>query len=506
MSTMSTTPARDPSGAAGADDDDSGAILADRYRIGERLGEGGMGAVYRAEHLGLKKPVAVKLLHRVFAACDEIGARFQREAFVGGRLDHPNCVTVMDFGVRDDGAFFLVMELLRGETLLARLEREHRLPWQRALHIARHVLRGIAHAHAQGVVHRDLKPANIFLEPTDDDPDFAKVLDFGIAKLVASAGGGDPTLTQAGATLGTPTYLSPEQALGKSLDAATDLYSLSVVMFEMITGTPPFLEDDALSQLRAHTAAPVPSFAEVAPDVAVPPAVEALVRRGLAKDPKDRVASAAEMIAIIDEIRFSHGHGHATPARLATPWPTTAELDRTGSAPLELPRRWPRVALAGGAAAVLVIGVAAALLTGDGPAASAPVALGGRTPTGRAPAASAPIAVPVPVAVPAPPVPVVDRAMVLKAARHDLETGRTCAARKEAVIKLRELGDPAAIPALRRARVRERGGFLGMGAKNVNACLRAEADAAIAELKALLPESEREEPPARAPARPRPAR
>jgi hypothetical protein len=502
MSTLSTTPAPAP---AGGDHDDSGAILADRYRIGERLGEGGMGAVYRAEHLGLKKPVAVKLLHRVFASCDEIGARFQREAFVGGRLDHPNCVTVMDFGVRDDGAFFLVMELLRGETLLARLEREHRVPWQRALHIARHVLRGIAHAHAQGVVHRDLKPANIFLEPTDDDPDFAKVLDFGIAKLIASAGG-DPTLTQAGATLGTPTYLSPEQALGKELDAATDLYSLSVVLFEMITGTPPFLEDDALSQLRAHTTAPVPTFAEVAPDVSVPPAVEALVRRGLAKDPKDRVASAAEMVAIIDEIRFSHGHGHVAPSRLATPWPTTADLDRTGSAPLEIPRRWPRFALAGGAAAVLVIGVAAALLTGDAPAASAPVA------RPAASAARAPLAAPAKVAAPAPtppalvPVPVIDRAMLFKAAKHDLETGRTCAARKDAVVRLRALGDPAAIPALRRARVRERGGFLGMGARNVNACLRAEADAAIAELKALLPEGSPERAPPKASARPRPAR
>jgi serine/threonine-protein kinase len=478
MSTLSTTPAPAPGSDDAGDGVGTGTILAGRYRIGERLGEGGMGAVYRAEHLGLKKPVAVKLLHRVFAACDEIGARFQREAFVGGRLDHPNCVTVMDFGVREDGAFFLVMELLRGETLLARLEREQRLPWQRALHIARHVLRGIAHAHAQGVVHRDLKPANIFLEPTDDDPDFAKVLDFGIAKLIAAAAGGDPTLTQAGATLGTPTYLSPEQALGKELDAATDLYSLSVVLFEMITGTPPFLEDDALSQLRAHTTAPIPSFAEVAPEISVPPAVEALVRRGLAKDPRDRVASAAEMIAIIDEIRFSHGH---TLARPGTPWPVSADPDT--SAFTTVPRRWPRLALAGGAAAVLVIGVAAALLTGDAPASSLPA------PRNRAAGATAPataaVAVPVPVAVPAPPA--VDREMLVKAAKHDLESGRTCAARKAAVGRLRELGDPSAIPALRRARVRERGGFLGMGAKNINACLRAEADAAIAHLKTLEP-------------------
>jgi eukaryotic-like serine/threonine-protein kinase len=448
-------------------------MLAGRYRIGELLGEGGMGAVYRGEHLGLQKPVAIKLLHRSFAAHDEIGARFQREAFVGGRLDHPNCVTVMDFGIREDGAFFLVMELLRGQTLQALLDRDERVPWQRALHIARHVLRGLAHAHGQGVVHRDIKPANIFLEPTDDDPDFAKVLDFGIAKLLAAAARGGTTLTQVGATLGTPTYLSPEQAMGQELDPATDLYSLSIVLYEMITGTPPFVEDDALSQLRAHTTSSVPPFAEVAPDIEVPAAVEALVRRGLAKDPRQRPGSAAEMIAVIDEIRGSLGF-----ARAATPWPVPARAaspaaspagDTTGS--VAGPPRWRTPAIGAAAALVLAIGVLAARGGGDEPEPPAPRIV---VPT--------PMPVPMPV-VPAAPPP--DPAVQLKTALRELDGGRTCAARRGAVQRLRALGDPAAIPALRRARVRETGGFLGMGAKNANACLRADAEAAITALTAL---------------------
>ncbi|MCB9559718.1 MAG: serine/threonine protein kinase [Kofleriaceae bacterium] len=285
--------------AAASGDALVGQVLEGRYRITALIGAGGMGSVYRGEHLGIGKSVAVKVLHPRLGGSAEAGARFQREAFVGGRIGHPNCVAVSDFGVAADGAFYLVMELLQGESLGELIEREGRLPWRRALHVVRHVLRGLGHAHDHGVVHRDMKPDNIFLAHTEDDPDFAKILDFGIAKLV---GEGGATITQAGITVGTPAYLSPEQAFGSELDGRSDLYSLSVVLYELLTGRTPFGDRDLLAMLTAHAVADVPPMAEVAPDAGVPAPVEALVRDGLAKTPAERIGSAAEYVTRIDEL------------------------------------------------------------------------------------------------------------------------------------------------------------------------------------------------------------
>jgi len=451
--------------APAPDDVELGTIVAGRYRIVEPIARGGMGSIYRAEHLGLRKPVAVKLLHPLGDPDGQTAARFQREAFVSGQLAHPNIVSVIDFGVRDDGTFFLVMELLRGDTLRALIDREGALPWPRALHIARQVLRGLSHAHAQGVVHRDVKPANLFLTPTDDDPDIVKILDFGIAKLVASAAEDGPPLTQVGIAVGTPTYLSPEQARGEDLGPTSDLYSLSVVLYEMLTGEPPFVADTPLEVLRAHIGAPVPPMAELAPSVQVPPVLEALVRDGLAKRARDRIASAADYIARIDAVRA----GAATPIEgpaVIVPRPATG--------------RGARLILAAALVlAVVIVGLMATLTTGRAPqvTATAPAPA-----PALAPEPAAPAAAPEPEHVEIPPA-VVDRAALLRAALRDLQGGRTCAARRAAVGRLRALGDPAAIPALRRARHRMEGGFLGLGEKNANACLRADADAAIAELK-----------------------
>jgi len=297
-------------------DREIGQIIDGRYKIVALLGEGGMGAVYRAEHVSMGKPLAVKLLHPHLNERRDAGARFQREASAVGRLDHPNCVAVSDFGVRDDGSFYLVMELLQGESLRDLLDRERPLPWQRALHIARHVLRGLGHAHAQGIIHRDIKPENIYLVRREDDPDFAKILDFGIAKLVASSEGNN--LTREGLVVGTPTYLSPEQAFGGPLGPVSDLYSLSVVLFEMLTGKPPFDSEDPVTLLTSHATAEIPTFSEAAPGLAVPEAVEALVRHGLTKRRLERVATAEDFVALIDQVRSQLEPGYR---RATTSWP-----------------------------------------------------------------------------------------------------------------------------------------------------------------------------------------
>ena len=277
-----------------------GTTIAGRYRVIEQLGIGGMGTVYRAGDLTAGHEVALKILRPHLSANEEATARFHREASVGGKVLHPNCVGVTAVGSCDDGAIYLAMELLDGRSLGDVLA-DGPLPWRRALHIARHVLRGLHHAHEQGIVHRDIKPDNILLcRGADGDPDLARLLDFGIAKLVGESGGA--AITQAGLTIGTPEYLSPEQASAGTLDGRSDLYSLSAVLFEMITGRTPFHDADLMKILIAHTSKPVPAIAEVAPAIAVPPEVEQLIRDGLAKLPRDRIANAAAYIARIDAL------------------------------------------------------------------------------------------------------------------------------------------------------------------------------------------------------------
>ncbi|HEU5055077.1 MAG TPA: serine/threonine-protein kinase, partial [Kofleriaceae bacterium] len=282
-----------------------GDILDSRYRITGLLGTGGMGSVYRAEHVTIRRPVAIKVLHPNFADDPDYARRFQREAFVTGRTDHPNCVTVSDFGPLAGGGFYLVMELVDGVLLADVLDEVERMPPRRALHIIRHVLRGLGHAHGNGIVHRDVKPANVILLKQDNDDDFAKILDFGIAKLVDAAAAHDPAnnqLTRVGTTVGTPTYVAPEQAVGGVVDPRSDLYSVSIMLYEMIAGRPPFQDEDTVRVLAKHLSAPVPPMKELAPDVVVSQAVEDLIRKGLSKDKAERYPNAAAYIAAIDDL------------------------------------------------------------------------------------------------------------------------------------------------------------------------------------------------------------
>jgi len=281
-----------------------------------------MGCVYLAEHISIQRPLALKLLHPEVGEIEEVTKRFEREAFAIGRVDHPNCIKVSDFGKLSDGTFYMVLELLDGVLLFDLLDREQRVEWRRALHIGRHVLSALAYAHDAGIIHRDIKPENVILVDEDGDPDFAKILDFGIAKLHDDAKNdqdtglmtNDAKLTQHGVTIGTPTYIAPEQAYGLPIDGRADLYSLSVMLYEMITGAPPFDADEVGSLLRMHVSAEVPTFGEVAPRLEVPKAVEALLRHGLEKKADDRIASAQEYIDRIDDLTALEDH-HASGLR-----------------------------------------------------------------------------------------------------------------------------------------------------------------------------------------------
>ena len=305
----SSGPLRAPS-VPPTDRDDArlGELIDNRYRLDAVIGSGGMGAVYQAYHVGLRRPVAVKVLHIELAADAEIRGRFEREAMAIGKIDHPNCISIFDVGTLPDGSLYLAVELLEGNTLTTLLEREGQLAVPRALHILRHLLNGLAHVHAAGLVHRDIKPDNIVLVRQGDDADFAKILDFGIAKWVdGGISDGDVQLTQAGIAFGTPLYMSPEQAYGNPADARTDLYAISVLAFELLCGTPPFFSDDKFEVLMMHTSRPAPTMQAQLRDgyQPVPAELERIIARGLQKRPEDRFASATEFLAAIDDFERS---------------------------------------------------------------------------------------------------------------------------------------------------------------------------------------------------------
>ncbi len=332
-----------------------GDILDSRYRITGLLGTGGMGSVYRAEHVTIRRPVAIKVLHPNIAEDPDYAKRFEREAFVTGRTDHPNCVTVSDFGPLAGGGFYLVMELVDGVLLADVLDEVERMSPRRALHIIRHVLRGLGHAHGNGIVHRDVKPANVILLKQDNDEDFAKILDFGIAKLVDAAAVHDPAnnqLTRVGTTVGTPTYVAPEQAVGGLVDARSDLYSVSIMLYEMIAGRPPFQDEDTVRVLAKHLSAPVPPMNELAPEVVVSPSVEELIRKGLSKDKAERYPSAAAYIAAIDDLFARHlvdglGPSDSSGRPIAVAFADTGLAMATPVPAPSIPMGVPAVALSG---------------------------------------------------------------------------------------------------------------------------------------------------------------
>jgi serine/threonine-protein kinase len=310
-----------------------GAVVGDRYRVVSRLGVGGMGAVYRAEHTMMRKDLAIKVLLPEFGGKEEFVRRFEREAESASRLQHPNIITVTDFGRTKEGSLFLAMEFLAGESL-SHVIKGGPLPKDRALAVVRQILRGLEHAHVAGIVHRDLKPDNIMLVERDGQADVVKILDFGIAKVtepVSGRGAGVTALTQAGMIFGTPEYLSPEQALAEVVDPRADLYAAGVILFEMLAGRKPFVSDDKVKLISMHLAHAPPRLREANPNVDVPVALEQVVLQALEKSRENRFATATAFLQALDDAEaFAEAaESGADAAGLGVPAPVGA-LDRLG--------------------------------------------------------------------------------------------------------------------------------------------------------------------------------
>jgi serine/threonine protein kinase len=283
-------------------DERIGQVVDGRYKILAAMASGSMGAVYKAERIPVGKLVAIKFLHASYAKDSEFLARFERETRVMSKLAHPNCVSVVDFGVWD-GAPYLVMEYVAGTTLRALLD-EGPLAPERALKLCKQIASALAHAHAQGVVHRDVKPANIMISQELGTGDHVRILDFGLARLRGNVG---RDATQANVVVGTPNYMAPEQTIGGgTIDARTDIYAVGVVLFEMVAGVRPFTADDTMQLLGMHRGAPVPQLTEkMLIPVPLPVGLQDLIEQAMAKAPDDRFQTALDLTEAIDALSAS---------------------------------------------------------------------------------------------------------------------------------------------------------------------------------------------------------
>jgi serine/threonine-protein kinase len=272
-----------------------GQVLAGRFRIVERIGQGGMGCVYKAVHIQMDRICAIKVLSPQAGDPESASARFRREAKMSSRIDSPNAVTIYDFGEAEPGQFYLAMEYIEGESLVQVLNREKSLPLDRVIDITRQIARGLSAAHALGIVHRDLKPANIMLSRRKEG-EIVKVLDFGIAKTITDDD--SDTLTQAGHLLGTPTYMSPEQVMGESIDSKSDVYSLAIIVYQLLSGALPFAGDNLRNLMMERINGEPKPLRSVAPFVSEK--IAQVVMRGLAREPDHRIADVDQFSAALN--------------------------------------------------------------------------------------------------------------------------------------------------------------------------------------------------------------
>ena len=390
----------------------TGQIIADRYRVLSTLGEGGMGRVYLAEHIRMGRRCAVKVISPALASTDAAVARFNREAANASQINHPNVVQVYDFGEGPNHTLYLAMEYVNGQTLTALVRRDGPLPLRRAATLTKQVADALGAAHHQGIVHRDLKPDNILVTRQHDGSELVKVVDFGIAKTVQADGNsgahGGQTVTTVGVSIGTPEYMSPEQLAGERLDIRTDLYSLGLVFFHLLTADLPYPRVTSRETLIHRLSLPPRTLREVRPNQDWPDGLQATLDRALAADPEKRYATAADFARDLSTLIAS---APAEPdvtvplrsAGTAPPLPPTATErvavaptlpEKSGVAPtpapaVAAPPKRRRMSIVVGLAAVVIAGVV--YLSKFGPTAPPPpatIALG-EAPT-TSPTTSAP--------------------------------------------------------------------------------------------------------------------
>jgi len=277
-------------------------LVADRYRVIRKLGEGGMGAVYLAEHVVIEKKIVLKVLAPELACREDLVARFLQEARSASRIGHENVIDISDFGQSAEGFVYIAMEYLEGKDLGQVLQAEGALPWDRVREIVMQICRALRAAHDKGIVHRDMKPENIFLIRREGRPEFVKILDFGIAKIMGLDPKG-PRLTRAGMIFGTPEYMAPEQAEGKDADHRADVYALGCIIYHLMTGQTPFVADSFMAMLTKQMMEdPIPPSVR-RPDLTITPEMDALVAKALEKDRDKRYQNMAEFREAVSACR-----------------------------------------------------------------------------------------------------------------------------------------------------------------------------------------------------------
>jgi len=283
------------------DDSWAGKVLDNRYRVDELLGKGGIGIVYRAYDMVTNTPVALKMLQEGLDLDPVSVRRFQQEVKATSHLHHDHLVEWRDSGITPTGQPYLVLELLSGRSLWDELKQNGALSAPLAVHIFSQAAEALQYCHEKDIVHRDLKPSNIILINSKGDPDFVKIADFGLAKLTTGSSKALQRTTKAGEFIGSPIYISPEQALGKTVGAQSDVYSLGVALFESITGKPPFLGKNSVQTVNMHIRQSPPRPSDVAPQFEIPPALDAVVMRALQKEPADRYRSMADFASALTQ-------------------------------------------------------------------------------------------------------------------------------------------------------------------------------------------------------------
>ncbi|MBL8914021.1 MAG: protein kinase, partial [Archangium sp.] len=306
-----------------------GTVIDSRYRIISKLAEGGMGEVYRAEHVELGKQLAIKVMLPELSTDQEFVGRFKREAIASSRIGHPNIIDISDFGRTHDGRFYFVMEFVEGKTLI-KYRKEGPFRFERVVHVGLQIGRALAAAHAVNIIHRDLKPENIMLVQRPGQPDFVKVLDFGIAKVLGAGASG--AFTAIGSVVGTPQYMAPEQASAGKVDTRSDIYSMGLILHELVRGRPTFTGDSAVELMSRQLDTLPPALKS--PWGTVPPALDRLIMQMLAKDPDQRLASMEAVVNALEAVQST-----PTPTRTE---PVTA-VDLVPAVPAAPPAVSPRL-------------------------------------------------------------------------------------------------------------------------------------------------------------------